>query len=103
MSGIYMKIRSGNKSRYKISKKIEKKNNQKNLKVKSRCEKKLKRLKKKKKKPKEIRISKSKICFSLTATEVLLFTCNLQSVRQWSGRPGFNSRSSPTKDLQNGT
>ena len=26
-----------------------------------------------------------------------------QSVRQWSGRPGFNPRSSHTKDFKNGT
>ena len=26
-----------------------------------------------------------------------------ESVRQWSGRPGFNRRSSHTKDFKNGT
>ena len=28
---------------------------------------------------------------------------NKQSVRQWSGRPGFNPKSSNTKDSKNGT
>ena len=41
--------------------------------------------------------------------ELLLFNVNnlfVQygwSIRQWSGRPGFNPRSSHTKDFKNGT
>ena len=41
------------------------------------------------------------LCLDLMPTYVAFN--RIQSVYQWSGRPGFNLRSSHTKDLKNGT
>ena len=51
------------------------------------------------------------ICFKLYASPLITasstFLCNFMlsglSVRQWSGRPGFDPRSSHTKDFKNST
>ena len=44
-------------------------------------------------------------CFLVIILFVLILSALLlpQSVRQWPGRPGFNPRSSHTKDFKNGT